>query len=151
MPDLRIAFLLSLLALGSPVFSEEAGATATAGKEGVPIIFLPPPLDGTVSFSIGIYSAAGKLVRVLHRESPQEDFTVGENGLIARWDGKNDAGQPVRVWTLGHRVMDGVENACRGNVTVKCAEHRGLLPGQTTQPIAGHDGEYGSLIPLVRR
>ena len=124
MPDLRIAFLLSLLALGNPAFSEEPGTTATAGKEGVPIIFLPPPLDGTVSFSIGIYSGAGKLVRVLHRESPQEDFKVGENGLIARWDGKNDAGQPVPPgkynvsgWSIGDLGVDGV--AFHGNDWIK--------------------------------
>ena len=124
MPDRRIVILIALLAMAVPAFSDEAGASAPAAKDGVPIIFLPPPLDGTVSFSIGIYGGAGKLLRVLHRESPQDDFKVGENGLIARWDGKNDAGQPVppgkynvNGWAIGDLGVDGV--AFHGNDWIK--------------------------------
>lgn len=124
MPDRRIVFLLALLALAAPAFPQEAAAAAAPAKDGLPIIFLPPPLDGAVSFSIGIYSGAGKIVRVLHRESPQEDFKIGENGLIARWDGNNDAGQPlppgkynVSGWSIGDLGVDGV--AFHGNDWIK--------------------------------
>jgi hypothetical protein len=58
-------------------------------KVGVQLMFIPPPMEGTVS--LGIYDATGKLVRVLHAESPQTEFTAALNGLITFWDGKDDA------------------------------------------------------------
>src|SRR6187399_2634982 len=81
MPDRRFTPVALLLALALGAFAQE----------GVPIMFLPPPMEGTLS--VGIFNAAGKLVRVLHRESAQEEFKVGENGLATRWDGRDDAGQ----------------------------------------------------------
>jgi hypothetical protein len=60
----------------------------------VRIVFLPPPMEGTLS--VGIYNPAGKLVRTLRSEAtPEKDFVVGLNGLSAPWDGKDDAGQPA--------------------------------------------------------
>ena len=62
-------------------------------RAGVRITFLPPPLEGTLS--LGIFNKAGKLVRTLHREAKTDDFTIGLNGLITFWDGKDDAGVAV--------------------------------------------------------
>jgi len=57
------------------------------------ITFLPPPIEGTLS--VGIYDRSGKLVRTLHSEATQSDFSTGLNGLITTWDGKDDSGAPV--------------------------------------------------------
>ena len=62
----------------------------SALAEPVRITFLPPPLEGTLS--LGIHDKAGKLVRTLHREATEKAFTVGLNGFITHWDGKDDAG-----------------------------------------------------------
>ncbi len=67
----------------------------------VSITFLPPPMEGTVS--MGIYSKTGKLVRVLHREATEKNFTVGLNGFMTTWDGKDDAGRTVPVGSYGVR------------------------------------------------
>jgi len=64
---------------------------------GVRITFLPPPMEGTLS--LGIYDKKGKLVRVLAREATEKDFTIGLNGLITHWDGKDNAGKPVPAGT----------------------------------------------------
>ena len=67
------------------------------GQEGkkVPISFLPPPLE-TATYSLGIYDAkSGKLVRRLQEAATENAFTVGLNGLITSWDGKDDAGKAV--------------------------------------------------------
>ena len=57
----------------------------------VKITFLPPPLEGTLS--LGVFDRAGKLVRTLKTEAVPSDFTVGLNGLITFWDGRDDVGQ----------------------------------------------------------
>jgi hypothetical protein len=112
MPDVRIAFLVALLFRCFAAFAED----------GLPIVFLPPPMEGTIS--LGIFDASGKLVRVLHREAELKDFTAGENGLVTRWDGRDDAGQPLppgkygaRGWMAGDLVVEGV--AFHGNDWIK--------------------------------
>ncbi|MEO6785760.1 MAG: hypothetical protein ABI318_06470, partial [Chthoniobacteraceae bacterium] len=114
MPDRRFAFIAVLLAL---VF-------AAVAQDSVPIIFLPPPMEGAGTISLGIFDAAGKLVRVLHREAAMEEFKQGENGLITHWDGRDDAGQPVargkygvRGWLVGNLGVEGV--AFHGNDWIK--------------------------------
>ncbi len=59
----------------------------------VRISFVPPPIEGTIS--LGVYDKSGKLVRVLHRESDTDDFTIGHDALITEWDGKSDAGEDL--------------------------------------------------------
>ena len=50
-------------------------------------------MEGTVS--LGIYNESGKLVRVLHQNAQLNDFTIGADALVTRWDGKDDAGQDL--------------------------------------------------------
>jgi hypothetical protein len=85
---------------------------------GVRIAFLPPPMEGTLS--LGIYDRKGKLVRVLAREATEKEFTIGLNGLITHWDGKDDTGKPapagtyaVRGYSVGGVEVEGV--ALHGN------------------------------------
>ena len=82
----------------------------------IPISFLPPPLE-TTTFSLGIYDAkTGKLVRRLKEDATQSAFTVGLNGLITEWDGKDDDGKLVppgkyaaRGYAMGALKVEGVE------------------------------------------
>jgi hypothetical protein len=59
----------------------------------VPLRFVPPPMEGTVS--LGIFDSDDKLVRILHREAKIDNFTIDENALKTTWDGKNDAGEDL--------------------------------------------------------
>src|SRR5438552_18235109 len=59
----------------------------------VRISFIPPPMDGTISF--GVYDQAGKLVRALHQNAQLNDFAIGADALVTRWDGRGDAGQDL--------------------------------------------------------
>lgn len=85
------------------------------------ILFLPPPMKGSINLGIYTEGAAGRLVRVLHRDaSAERDFTVGLNGLITHWDGKDDAGNPAppgmyqaRGFCIGDLEVEGV--AIHGN------------------------------------
>ena len=77
-------------ALPSPTISPSASAAPTRS---VPLRFVPPPMEGTIS--LGIWDSNDKLVRVLHRESKIDIFTIDENALKTTWDGKNDAGEDL--------------------------------------------------------
>ena len=48
-------------------------------------------MDGTIS--LGIYDQAGKIVRVLHQNAQLDDFAIGADALVTRWDGKDDGHQ----------------------------------------------------------
>ena len=79
-------------------------------------------MHGTIS--LGIYDRSGRLVRTLHREATEKDFKIGLNGLVTRWDAKNDAGEfaplgkyPVHGWTVGDLKVEGV--AFHGNDWLK--------------------------------
>src|SRR5262249_13190209 len=85
----------------------------TAGPRSARISFVPPPIQGTIS--LGIYDSHGKLVRVLHRESENDDFTIGTDALITEWDGKDDAGVDLpagkyraRGYMVGATSVEGV-------------------------------------------
>ena len=45
-------------------------------------------MDGTIS--LGIYDQAGKFVRVLHQNAQLDDFAIGADALVTRWDGKDE-------------------------------------------------------------
>ena len=50
-------------------------------------------MDGTIS--LGIYDQAGKMVRVLHQNAQLNDFAIGADALVTRWDGKDDGNQDL--------------------------------------------------------
>jgi hypothetical protein len=84
----------------SPSISPEQSAPPSPTTEQTPspsparsvrISFIPPPMDGTIS--LGIYDQAGKIVRVLHQNAQLNDFAIGADALVTRWDGKNDGNQ----------------------------------------------------------
>lgn len=87
----------------SPSISPEvSAATPSATPEQTPsaiparsvrISFVPPPMEGTIS--LGIYDQTGKLVRVLHQNAQLNDFTIGADALVTRWDGKDDGHQDL--------------------------------------------------------
>jgi hypothetical protein len=86
-------------------------APTTSPARSVRISFLPPPLEGTIS--LGIYDEWGQLVRVLHQEAELDEFTVGEDALATKWDGKNDDGEDLASgkyhahgYLVGHLKVD---------------------------------------------
>ena len=87
----------SAIETSSPSAVETASPSPTpipaAAARTVPLRFVPPPMEGTVS--LGIWDSNDKLVRVLHREAKIDSFTVEENSLSTTWDGKNDAGEDL--------------------------------------------------------
>jgi len=97
--------IAALLSFAAAAFAQESPTpTATPSPSPMPtatptparsvrISFLPPPLEGRIS--LGIYDARGKLVRVLHREAEVDEFTVGADALVTKWDGKNDQGEDL--------------------------------------------------------
>ncbi len=78
---LQLVFACAFGLTGSRLFSAEA----------TKIVFVPPPMEGTIS--LGIYDSDGKLVRVLHREADESEFGIGLDGLVTEWDGKTDGGK----------------------------------------------------------
>src|SRR5207302_5489901 len=68
-------------------------SVAASAPRNVPLRFVPPPMEGTIS--LGIWDSNDKLVRVLHREAKIDNFTIDENALKTTWDGKNDAGEDL--------------------------------------------------------
>jgi len=50
-------------------------------------------MEGTIS--LGIYDQAGKMVRVLHQNAQLDDFEIGPDSLVTRWDGKDDGHQEL--------------------------------------------------------
>src|SRR5262249_61029668 len=101
---LRITILLAISAFATAQESPSPIETASSTPEqlpppsppasptpNVPLRFIPPPMQGTIS--LGIFDSNDKLVRVLHREAKSDNFTVEESSLGTAWDGKNDAGE----------------------------------------------------------
>jgi hypothetical protein len=76
--------LLALLAGLLPALASEREQQFT---------FALPELEGRIS--LGVFDPDGKLVRTLCVGAAETDFHVGLNGLIATWDGKDDAGKPL--------------------------------------------------------
>jgi hypothetical protein len=107
----------------SPTPEKTASPSPAASVErNVPLRFVPPPMEGTIS--LGIFDSNGKLVRVLHREAKIDNFTIDENALRTTWDGKNDAGEDspsgkyrARGYMVAHLKVDDlgkVESAPEG-------------------------------------
>lgn len=71
--------------------------------------FALPEIEGRIS--LGVFDTSGKLVRTLFVGAAESEFTIGLNGLITSWDGKDDAGKPlprgnyrVRGYLVGNEV-----------------------------------------------
>jgi hypothetical protein len=79
-------------ASATPEQTSSPSPTASVARS-VPLRFVPPPMEGTIS--LGIFDSDDKLVRVLHREAKIDNFTIDENALKTTWDGKNDAGEDL--------------------------------------------------------
>jgi hypothetical protein len=107
--ELRIAkcrIWVALVLIAGTFASAQESSTPTATEtpslspfaspprtRGLPLRFVPPPMQGTVS--LGVFDSNGKLVRVLQREAKIDSFTVEENSLSTTWDGKNDTGEDL--------------------------------------------------------
>src|SRR6266853_3399021 len=123
----KYAAILIVFAIGGIAFAQESASpteTASASPEQTPssspsasasrnvqLRFVPPPMEGTIS--LGIFDSNDKLVRVLHRESKIDNFTIDENALRTTWDGKNDAGEDLppgkyraRGYLVAHLKVD---------------------------------------------
>ena len=72
---------------------EQTPSPAASTARNVQLRFVPPPMEGTIS--LGIFDSNDRLVRVLHRESKIDNFTIDENALRTTWDGKNDEGEDL--------------------------------------------------------
>ena len=121
--DFRLGGLLALLLsffilYPSSLIRAQEPEVAPPQRPGMRITFLPPPMEGTLS--LGIYDKKGKLVRTMAREATEKEFTIGLNGLITFWDGKDDAGKlmppgiySARGYSVGAIDVEGV--ALHGN------------------------------------
>jgi hypothetical protein len=102
-------------------------ANLPAEDEGVPkgssdeitFQFLPPPIDDA-RYSIGVFDAKGKLVRRLQEGALESSFPAALNGLVVRWNAKDDAGRrapnghyQIRGYAVGPIKITGV--ATTGN------------------------------------
>jgi len=105
----RTLCALLLFSIYPLAFSLAQEAPATTPKPGARLMFVPPPMEGTIS--MGIYDGSGKLVCALHREEEVQSDAFGKalNGLITSWDGKNDAGAMTpagKYFARGYMVGD---------------------------------------------
>ena len=87
---LGIAIGLVALPLLRGQQSPTPSASPSATPRSVRLSFLPPPMEGTIS--LGIYDDADQLVRVLHQESEVDEFSIGADALVTKWDGKDNDG-----------------------------------------------------------
>jgi hypothetical protein len=117
----------------SPTLTPGASPSPTPSPtRSVRISFVPPPVEGTIS--LGIYDGNGKLVRILHQQAELNEFTIGADALVTKWDGKNDDGEDLpagkyhahgylvgrfKVEDLGQAAAPPVEDNATGNVKVK--------------------------------
>jgi hypothetical protein len=135
--EVELAVLVVLGAICAASAQESLSPTASASAtplpsptllpaRTVPITFVPPPLEGTIS--LGVYDRANKLVRVLHQEADLDEFTVEPDGLKTKWDGKNDDGEDLPA---GRYRARGYTVACK-------VEELGSLPHELPGNAAEH-------------
>ena len=111
-PRLAATLAAFLVLIGSPAVPAQEPKTPSAS---IQVTFLPPPLEHA-TYSLGIFDAkTNHLVRHLQEIASEKDFTVGLNGLITTWDGKDDDGKPVppgryaaRGYAVGPLKVEGV-------------------------------------------
>lgn len=84
---------------------------AAAQADDQKFTFALPEHEGMIS--LGVFDAKGNLVRQLASEAREQDFTIGLNGLVTTWDGKDDAGKPQpsgKYFIRGYVVTDKVKS-----------------------------------------
>ncbi len=84
---------------------------AAAQADDQKFTFALPEHEGLIS--LGVFDAKGNLVRQLASGATEQDFTIGLNGLITTWDGKDDAGKPQpsgKYSVRGYVVTDKVKS-----------------------------------------
>ncbi len=138
---LNLAILFGLASIYSLAAQESAIPSLAAQESPSPtpspirsarISFVPPPLEGMIS--LGVYDGNGKLVRILHQQAELNEFTIGADALVTKWDGKNNDGEDLpagkyhargylvgrfKVEDLGQAAAPPVEDNATGNVKVK--------------------------------
>jgi hypothetical protein len=134
---LNLTILFTLASIYWLAAEESPSPTLTPSPSPSPtrsvrISFVPPPLEGTIS--LGIYDGNGKLVRILHQQAKLDEFTIGADALVTKWDGKNDDEEDLpagkyhargylvgrfKVEDLGQAAAPPVEVNATGNVKVK--------------------------------
>jgi hypothetical protein len=115
----------------APTPSPSSSPTSSPARS-VRISFVPPPLEGAIS--LGVYDGNGKLVRILHQQAELNEFTIGADALVTKWDGKNEEGEDLpagkyhargylvgrfKIEDLGQAAAPPVEDNATGNVKVK--------------------------------
>jgi hypothetical protein len=83
-------------------------------------------MEGLIS--LGIYTRAGKLIRVLHRAAKGDEFVAALDGYITHWDGLDDTGHPAPP---GHYTARGY---MIGDVTVRHLDTSSPPPAPLTFP-----------------
>jgi len=132
---LNVTILFALASIYSLAAQESPSPTPSASPSptrSVRISFVPPPLEGAIS--LGVYDGNGKLVRILHQHAKLDEFTIGADALVTKWDGKNDDEEDLpagkyhargylvgrfKVEDLGQAAAPPVEDNATGNVKVK--------------------------------
>src|SRR3954449_1201242 len=121
----RLLFALAIEFLVGPVLRGQEPSpspnTAATPTRSVRISFVPPPLEGTIS--LGVYNEWDQLVRVLHQEADLDEFTIGEDALSTKWDGRDDDGQAVapgkyqaRGFVVAHLKTERINSSPAGPV-----------------------------------
>lgn len=113
-------------------------SASPASTRSVRISFLPPPLEGTIS--LGVYDKSGQLVRVLHQEAEVDEFTVGADALITKWDGKNDEGEDLpagkyhaRGYLVGHLKAEDLGKTSQPDANAAGTAQVKLMPNPLTK------------------
>ena len=120
MPLLRRGMIALVAAFGlAAVVGAEDEGVAKGPADEITFQFLPPPID-EARYSIGVFDAKGKLVRRLHEGTLESAFPAALNGLVVRWNAKDDAGKrlpnghyQLRGYAIGPLKITGV--ATKGN------------------------------------
>ncbi len=108
-----VSAALRRLAIGAIATALPLVNAGAAGNGDVEFAFAVPD-DGAVT--LGIFDSSGKLVRQLHRLVPESNFRIGLNGLITRWDGRDENGMRLpagnyyaRGYLVGDVEVEGVD------------------------------------------
>ena len=119
-------------------------------------------MDGTIS--LGIYDQSGKLVRVLHQNAQLNDFAIGADALVTRWDGKDDrqldlpAGRyrargyvvgPLKLTDLGITSPPGPDTQANSTVKIRLIRNPLRKDKKTMVELGVSFGMRGSYLETV--